>query len=748
MNRASRIVWAAPSSGTYYLQVKPYATYLTGTYTLSVTSGGVTPTAALTVDVLQTSISEPNGTSQATVTRSTGTSGVLTVNLSSSDTTEATVPLQVTIPDGSNSATFTVSAQDDVLADGPQTVTISAAAAGFTGGSDTVQVLDNEGGAGDDHGNNASTATTIAVPSTTAGTIGVGSDTDWFRFTATAGTQYVFETTLGTLSDSKLQLIGTDGVSVLAQDDDSGPGLGSRIAWTATSSGTYYVEVLPYSSSYTGSYTLTVSGGGTTPGTTLTVDILQTSISEVGGTSQATVTRGTGTAGNLVVNLTSSDTTEATVLSPVTIPNGSNSITFTVTAVDDTLIDGAQTVTITASVTGYTSGSDTVQVLDNEGGGGADDHGNNAANATPVAVPSVTGGTIETVSEQDWFRFNATAGTQYTFETKLGTLGDSRLELIDVDGVTVLIHDDDSGEGSASKIEWQAERSGTYYLRVKPYDERFTGTYSLLVSGGGVTPGPRLIVDIPQTSIVENGGVAQGTVTRSTGTVGELVVNLSSSDTTEARVPAQVTILNGSNSVTFVVTGEDDTVVDGAQTVTIAATAAGYSIGSDTLQVLDNEGGTGGDDHGNNATVATGVNVPSVTAGTIEVGTDTDWFRVTATAGTQYTFQTTLGTLSDTVLALYNSNGTTLLVQDDDSGEGLASRIDWTAPSSGTYYLQVRPYSTSLTGTYTLSLSGGGVTPGPSLMLNVVQTSISEPNGTSQATVTRSTGTTARWWSP
>ena len=284
----------------------------------------MTPTPTLTVDVLQSSISEPNGTSQATVTRSTGTSGTLVVNLSSNDVSEATVPLQVTIFEGSNSATFTVAAQDDTLVDGAQTVTISAAATGFTGGSDTLQVLDNDGGTGgDDHGNSSTTATTVGVPSLTSGNIGTTTDTDWFRFSATAGTQYTFETTLQTLSDSVLALYDTNGTTSLAENDDGGVNRGSKITWTVPATGTYYLQVKSYSSSYTGTYTLSVSGGGGTPGTLLVLDIQQTSISEAGGISSATVTRGTGTSGTLTVNLSSSDTTEAEVPTQVTIPNGS-----------------------------------------------------------------------------------------------------------------------------------------------------------------------------------------------------------------------------------------------------------------------------------------------------------------------------------------------------------------------------------------------------------------------------------------
>lgn len=99
---------------------------------------------------------------------------------------------------------------------------------------------------------------------------------------------------------------------------------------------------------------------------TLALTIDAASILENGGATQATVRRNTGTAGDLAVTLASSDTTEAAVPSSVTIPDGSDSATFPVTAVDDLLVDGKQTTIITASVSGYQSASDTLDVMDDE----------------------------------------------------------------------------------------------------------------------------------------------------------------------------------------------------------------------------------------------------------------------------------------------------------------------------------------------------------------------------------------------
>ncbi|MBI2194777.1 MAG: hypothetical protein HYU36_22580, partial [Planctomycetes bacterium] len=65
---------------------------------------------------------------------------------------------------------------------------------------------------------------------------------------------------------------------------------------------------------------------------------------------------------SLVVNLSSSDPGEAAVQAKVTIPAGELSANFPIDAVDDTLRDGVKEVAITASATGFESGSATLEV--------------------------------------------------------------------------------------------------------------------------------------------------------------------------------------------------------------------------------------------------------------------------------------------------------------------------------------------------------------------------------------------------
>lgn len=86
---------------------------------------------------------------------------------------------------------------------------------------------------------------------------------------------------------------------------------------------------------------------------------------------------------------------------------------------------------------------------------------------------------------------------------------------------------------------------------------------------------------------------------------------------------------------------------------------------------------------------------------TLWITPDLDWARFDAVAGTEYWLYTSrLGPRADTVLALFDVDGTTLITETDDITPGIdpASLIRWVAPASGTYYLRVRPYAPETAG--------------------------------------------------
>ena len=112
--------------------------------------------------------------------------------------------------------------------------------------------------------------------------------------------------------------------------------------------------------------------------------------------------------------------------------------------------------------------------------------------------------------------------------------------------------------------------------------------------------------------------------------------------------------------------------------------------------------------------------------GSILVNIDTlgdhDWYAVTLVAGQRYTFTTNEvsggGSSLDTYIYLRNSAGT-LIVDDDDSGPGTYSEIQFTATTSGTYYLDAGTYGNQSTGSYLLRVNNSGASGGDTVAGNV-----------------------------
>ncbi|QJD16946.1 M10 family metallopeptidase C-terminal domain-containing protein [Paracoccus sanguinis] len=88
-------------------------------------------------------------------------------------------------------------------------------------------------------------------------------------------------------------------------------------------------------------------------------------------------------------------------------------------------------------------------------------------------------------------------------------------------------------------------------------------------------------------------------------------------------------------------------------------------------------------------------------SGSIGSSYDTDWIRVSLTAGQTYNFTMDGVSLSDSYLELRNASGT-IVAFNDDSGRINHSQFSYTATRGGTYYIAARAYS-SQTGTYTVS---------------------------------------------
>ncbi|MCX6951195.1 MAG: putative Ig domain-containing protein [Verrucomicrobia bacterium] len=90
------------------------------------------------------------------------------------------------------------------------------------------------------------------------------------------------------------------------------------------------------------------------------------SATETAGTVSGGLSLASVPVGTITVALSSSDPTAATVPSSVTFAPGQTTVSFPITIVDDSKIDGPQTTTITASVVGWPAAAATLTVNDNE----------------------------------------------------------------------------------------------------------------------------------------------------------------------------------------------------------------------------------------------------------------------------------------------------------------------------------------------------------------------------------------------
>jgi hypothetical protein len=121
------------------------------------------------------------------------------------------------------------------------------------------------------------------------------------------------------------------------------------------------------------------------------------------------------------------------------------------------------------------------------------------------------------------------------------------------------------------------------------------------------------------------------------------------------------------------------------------------------------------DDHGNTADSATALTASTSLSGRLSYWGDIDFFSFEVSAGQTYDIIVELSEqgLDDSTLWLYDTDGETLLAWDDDGGHDWGSRLIWTAPVTGTYFIAVdaRQLWEDSLGVYTLQITDSVLTP-------------------------------------
>ncbi|WP_161604257.1 Calx-beta domain-containing protein [Roseiconus nitratireducens] len=506
---------------------------------------------SLQLTLAQNSIDE-TGSTVATISRnSADLSSALVVSLSSSDTTEATVPDTVTIPVGESSVEFIVSAVNDFLFDGNQVVDIEATATAYTPASVMLTVTDND-----------------------SLTLGISFDADSISENGGTATGTVSRNNADLSAPLEVTLSSSDTTEATVPEIVTIPAGAASVDFTITGEDDMLVDGLQ-------TVAVTASANGYMSGVTtlsvsdddqlkLTLEIDPASISENGGTATVTVTRNDANLSSpLVVTLVSSDTSEATLPTIVTIPAAETFTTATVTGINDDLVDGTQIVQLTASASGYSDATANLDVTD--------DDSLQLTLSISAASISENGSTTGTVTRND-----ADLSSPLVVNLSSNDTGEATVP----GSVTI-----EAGQSSADFSIMGVNDNlvdGTQNVRVTATATGYTGASGNL----DVTDNEslQLTLSIDAASISENGGTATGTVSRNDADLSEaLVVTLASNDTGEATVPATVTIEAGQSSADFAITGVNDDLVDGTQNVDLTATATGYAGASGNLDVTDDD---------------------------------------------------------------------------------------------------------------------------------------------------------------
>ena len=403
-------------------------------------------------------------------------------------------------------------------------VAVAAGANGNGLGTYRLSVTDVTDGSADDYAVWTGTTGTVAVGGSARGEVDYEGDRDWFAVTLEAGTTYRIDlegsaTGAGTARDPELHGVHDANGTLLAgtTNDNDGTGWNSRVFFTPTQAGTYYVAAgsdREGASDYRwrGTYRLSVTEATDDyeagVGTTATVAVggsARGAVDTPGDRDWFAVTveadqhyridleSSTGAGGRLYdPYLRGVYDANGDRLSGTTDDNGGGSVIFSLNSRVYFTAGEDGTYYIAAGASGNHTGSYRLSVKEADGAG--DDYAAGIGTSGTVAVGGSARGEVETSRDHDWFAVTLEAGTTYRIDLKgaafeAGTLYDPYLHGIhDASGVLIPgTTDDDDGRGNDSRVYFTADEDGTYYIAAGAHHYfgfHVRGSYTLSVEEG------------------------------------------------------------------------------------------------------------------------------------------------------------------------------------------------------------------------------------------------------------------------
>ena len=348
--------------------------------------------------------------------------------------------------------------------------------------------------------------------------------------------------------------------------------------------------------------------------------------------------------------------------------------------------------------------------------------------STTATLDGNVDGEISPGGDTDWFRLQVQTDRRYNLalvgiENAEGQTIDPVLTVYDAEG-NQLAMNDDANESLNSALRYTPQQSGVVYVEAREYSGQGTGAYRLGVSSEAVpaddaradnSTRARAAVGRTSTGNIEYEGdvdwyrFAARTGNRYTVTLagagdnglGDPVLRvvdrdgneLAANDDSEGSLNSALEFIPAANGDVFIEARGYGDAYTGAYAINVSA----ERLPRDNI--------------GNSTSTGGRINLGQSLDGTLDFPSDSDWYRVRLTEGQSYRF--TLNSsgdnpIGDPLIRLHNSRGEEVGV-DDDGGDGLNSYLEFTAPSTGNYYVEASSFTGDATGGYTIAANTGDI---------------------------------------
>lgn len=323
---------------------------------------------------------------------------------------------------------------------------------------------------------------------------------------------------------------------------------------------------------------------------------------------------------------------------------------------------------------------------------GQDDHGDTPATGTPITP--TTGpmmGTFETRGDVDVFALNVDAGRILRFEETTNT--DTYFTLYDTDGSTILRNTDNES------WNWEFQQAGTYYVRVRNYSSTGLGGFNVNMIDLGFDDNGDTIAEA--TPITTSAPIVGNIETRGDHDYFAITIPNNHVYRFEETTSTDVYFTLYDTDGTTVLRNTDNEAWNwefaGAGTYYIRIRHySSTRVGPYNVTITDQ----GPDDHGDDAASATTIQTGQDITGRIETRGDRDVFSFTGQAGHIYQIEETTNT--DIYQTLRDDQGNILRATDSES-------IRYEVSQDGVYKLEIRHYSSTRTGNYTIKVTDLGL---------------------------------------